>query len=103
MGQSNMAIFKKAADLGERVEIRPNVFKPKNSNINVATAMASLKANFHVLEDEDGFLCAADMEQGIFTDGKDEEELQKNINEAVECHFNVPHDKVSITIRRAPN
>jgi len=46
---------------------------------------------------------AADMEQGIFTDGRDEEELLKNINEAVECHFNVPHDKVSITIRRGLN
>jgi predicted RNase H-like HicB family nuclease len=65
--------------------------------------MASLKATFQVLQDEDGYLCAAEMEQGIFTDGKDEEELLKNINEAVECHFNVPHNKVSITIRKAPN
>jgi predicted RNase H-like HicB family nuclease len=69
----------------------------------VAAEMASLKATFQVLQDEDGYLCAADMEQGIFTDGRDEEELLKNINEAVECHFNVPHNKVSITIRKAPN
>lgn len=65
--------------------------------------MASFKAAFQVIQDEDGYLCAADMEQGIFADGNDEEELINSINEAVECHFNVPHTKVSITIKRAPN
>jgi predicted RNase H-like HicB family nuclease len=102
-GASKMALYKKAADLSERIEIRPNVNKSKNSIVNVATAMASLKATFLVLEDEDGHLSAADMEQGIFTDGRDEEELMENINRAVECHFNVPRDMVSITIRRGPN
>jgi predicted RNase H-like HicB family nuclease len=98
-----MAIYKKATEINERVEIRPNVYKSKKSNVNKAADMASLKATFQVIQDEDGYLCAADMEQGIFTDGKDDEELLKNINEAVECHFNVPHNKVSITIKRAPN
>jgi len=98
-----MAIYKKATDLNRQVEIRPNVYRSKKTNVNAATGTVSLKATFQVLQDEDGYLCAADMEQGIFTDGRDEEELLENINEAVECHFNVPHDKVSITIRRGPN
>lgn len=98
-----MAIFKKAADLNRPVEIRPNVYKPKKTNLNAASNMGSLKAIFEVIEDEDGYLCAADMDQGIFTDGKDEEELIKNINDAVECHFSVPHSEVSITIKRTPN
>lgn len=55
-------------------------------------------ANFEVIKDEDGYLCAADMKQGIFTDGKDGEELQANIREAVECYFEVPYTEVDIKV-----
>jgi predicted RNase H-like HicB family nuclease len=51
-------------------------------------------ANFIVTKDEDGILCAADMEQGIFADGKTERELMVDIKEAVECHFDVVPEEV---------
>jgi predicted RNase H-like HicB family nuclease len=56
------------------------------------------KANFEVIKDEDGFFCAADMKQGIFTDGKDMEELESNMKEAVECYFDVPYTEVDIQV-----
>jgi predicted RNase H-like HicB family nuclease len=98
-----MAIYKKAADLGEQIESKPNVYMSKKSKNNIGMDMSRYKASFEIARDEDGFLCAADMEQGIFTDGKDEEELMRNINDAVECHFNVPHSQVSISVKRLPN
>jgi predicted RNase H-like HicB family nuclease len=98
-----MAVYKKAAVLGEQVETKPNVYISKKSKNNMAMDMLHYKATFEIARDEDGFLCAADMEQGIFTDGKDEEELMRNINDAVECHFNVPHSQVSINVQRLPN
>ncbi len=74
-----------------------NIFKKLNSNI-IDGMVKKFSATFNVQVDEDGYLCAADMDQGIFTDGKDREELLRNINEAVECHFDVPHDQVNIRI-----
>ena len=47
------------------------------------------RANFIVTKDKKGTLCAADMEQGIFTDGTTKEELLKNIREAVEVAFDI--------------
>ncbi|MGA9139431.1 MAG: hypothetical protein WBZ29_04350 [Methanocella sp.] len=71
-------------------------FKPAQTDRPV---MKKYHANFIVKVDEDGILCAADMEQGIFTDGMTKEELMKNIHEAVECHFDVPsYDEVDIRI-----
>ncbi|MCD1293867.1 hypothetical protein CUJ83_02495 [Methanocella sp. CWC-04] len=55
-------------------------------------------ATFKVEVDKDGYFCAADLEQGILTDGKDRDELLKNIDEAVECHFDVPSMEVDIRI-----
>jgi len=98
-----MAIYKRAAGSGEELETKPKIYKSNKSYVNMATDMASLKATFEIIKDEDGYLCAADMEQGIFTDGRDEEELIKNINDAVECHFNVPHTNVSIILKKMPN
>lgn len=55
--------------------------------------MKKYRANFVVERDEDGILCAADLEQGIFADGRTIEELKADILEAVECHFNIhPED-----------
>jgi len=51
--------------------------------------MKKFKANFIVEKDEDGILCATDLEQGIFADGKTDEELMADIREAIECHFNI--------------
>lgn len=47
------------------------------------------RANFIVTKDKKGILCAADMEQGIFTDGKTKEEFIENIHEAVEVAFDI--------------
>jgi predicted RNase H-like HicB family nuclease len=98
-----MVIYRKAASPGEKVETKPKIYKSNKSYVNMATDMASLRATFEIVRDEDGYLCAADMEQGIFTDGRDEEDLMKNINDAVECHFGVPHGQVSITFKKMPN
>jgi len=59
--------------------------------------MGSPSVTFKVYKDE-GFLCASGIEHGIFTDGKDREELIRNIHEAVECHFDIPFDRVDIKI-----
>ncbi len=56
------------------------------------------RANFEVIKDEEGYLCAADKKQMIFTDGKNKEELEENIRDAVECYFEVPHTEVDIKI-----
>lgn len=56
------------------------------------------KADFEVIKDEDGYLCAADKKQMIFTDGKNEGELEENIRDAVECYFEVPYTEVDIKI-----
>ena len=52
--------------------------------------MKKYHANFEVKTGRDGGLYAADMDQGIFTDGLTKEDLLNNIHEAVECHFDVP-------------
>lgn len=57
------------------------------------------RADFEVIKDKDGFLCAADKKQMIFTDGKNKEELEENIKDAVECYFEVPHTEVDINIK----
>jgi|WetSurMetagenome_2_1015567.scaffolds.fasta_scaffold148184_3 predicted RNase H-like HicB family nuclease len=74
-----------------------NIFKKSNSNI-IDSMAKKFSATFKIDVDKDGYFCAADMDQGIFTDGKDREELLRNIDEAVECHFDVPHDQVNIRI-----
>lgn len=56
--------------------------------------MKEYHANFVVKKDEDGVFCAADLDQGIFADGKTEKELWEDIREAVECHFNISHEDV---------
>jgi len=66
-------------------------FKPAQTHRPV---MKKYRANFIVEVDEDGILCAADLEQGIFADGKTKEELLEDIREAVECHFDVFPEKV---------
>lgn len=65
---------------------------------SIILMMGSYSVIFKVHKDEDGFLCASGIEHAIFTDGKDREELMKNIREAVECHFDVPSDQVDIKI-----
>jgi predicted RNase H-like HicB family nuclease len=56
------------------------------------------RADFEVIKDEEGYLCAADKKQMIFTDGKSKKELEENIRDAVECYFEVPHTEVDIQI-----
>jgi len=56
--------------------------------------MKKFRANFIVKKDEDGILCAADLGQGIFADGKTKDKLMADIREAVECHFDVFPEKV---------
>lgn len=51
--------------------------------------MKNYHARFEVIVGKDGGLYASDMKQGIFTDGMNREELVKNIQEAIECHFDV--------------
>lgn len=76
----------------------PNIFKkPKVHFIN--DMAKQFTATFEVHKDKNGYLCASDMQQGIFTDGKDKEDLIKNIREAVECHFDVPYQNVDIKIK----
>ncbi len=71
-------------------------FKPTKAD---GLIMKKHHARFVVKKGKDGGLYAADMEQGIFTDGMTKEELIKNIHEAVECHFDVPsYDEVDIRI-----
>jgi predicted RNase H-like HicB family nuclease len=61
--------------------------------------MKKYRANFTVTKDRNGVLCAADMNQGIFTDGKNKEDLINNIREAVEVHFDVDsYSEVDINI-----
>ena len=55
--------------------------------------MKKYHANFVVKTGKDGGLYAADLDQGIFTDGMTRDELIQNIHEAVECHFDVPSFK----------
>lgn len=66
-------------------------FKPAQTDGHI---MKKYRANFIVKVDEDGILCAADLEQGIFADGKTKEELMEDIREAVECHFDVSPENV---------
>jgi predicted RNase H-like HicB family nuclease len=66
-------------------------FKPAQTDRPV---MKKYQANFIVKVDEDGIFCAADLEQGIFADGKTKEELMEDIREAVECHFDVSPENV---------
>ena len=56
------------------------------------------KADFEVIKDENGYLCAADKKQMIFTDGKNIRDLEENINDAVECYFEVPYTEVDVKI-----
>ena len=78
---------------------REAIYKPIQIDEN---NMEKHYANFVVTKDEDGIFCAADLEQGIFADGKTKKELMDDIKEAVECHFDVsPEDvdkKVEIRI-----
>ncbi len=57
------------------------------------------RADFEVIKDEDGYLCAADKKQMIITDGKNKEELEDNIRDAVECYFEVPYSEIDIMIK----
>jgi predicted RNase H-like HicB family nuclease len=66
-------------------------FKPAEAD---RPAMKKHPANFIVEVDEGGILCAADLEQGIFADGKTKEELLEDIREAVESHFDVSPENV---------
>lgn len=70
---------------------REAIYKPVQTDCNI---MNKHHANFIVTKDEDGILCAADMEQGIFADGKTERELMEDIREAVECHFDLSPEEV---------
>ena len=56
---------------------------------DIKASTRKYKANFIVRKDEDGIFCAADLEQGIFADGKTEKELWEDILEAVECYFDI--------------
>ncbi|WP_174590557.1 hypothetical protein [Methanocella conradii] len=63
---------------------------------DIKASTREYKANFIVRKDEDGISCAADLEQGIFADGKTEKELWEDILEAVECYFDIsPGDAAS--------
>jgi predicted RNase H-like HicB family nuclease len=70
-------------------------FKPAQTD---GPVMKKFQANFIVRKDEDGILCAADLDQGIFADGKTKDELMADIREAVECHFDVSPEKVDSEI-----
>jgi len=65
-----------------------------NKGSECFSIMKKFKANFIIEKDEDGVLCAVDLEQGIFADGKTYEELMADIREAVECHFNIAPEYV---------
>jgi len=87
----DMTSDKSSADVYNHPIYRETDFKPAQTNEPV---MKKYRANFIVKKDEDGVLCAADLEQGIFADGKTKEELMEDIREAVECHFDVSPDSV---------
>jgi predicted RNase H-like HicB family nuclease len=93
--QSIIKSDKSAADVYDHPIYRETNFKPAQINEPV---MKKYRANFVVKKDEDGILCAADLEQGIFADGKTKEELMKDIREAVECHFEVSPEKVDVEV-----
>jgi len=82
---------KLAANTGDFPLNREAIYKPIQINDNI---MKQYHANFVVTKDEDGIFCAADLDQGIFADGKTEKELWDDIREAVECHFDVTPEDV---------
>jgi hypothetical protein len=86
-----MVINKLTANTGVFSQYQEAIYKPAQINHNI---MKEYHANFVVVKDEDGVLCAADMDQGIFADGKNEKELWDDIREAVECHFDVSPEEV---------
>jgi predicted RNase H-like HicB family nuclease len=76
---------------------RETYFKPGGSD---GSTMKKYHASFVVKKGRDGGLYAADIDQGIFTDGMTREELINNIHEAVECHFDIPsYEDVDIRIK----
>jgi hypothetical protein len=77
---------------------RESVFIRPDTN-NITCMSKTYKANFEVIVDEDGVYCAADKEQMIFTDGRNKQELENHIRDAVECYFEVPYTLVDISIR----
>lgn len=60
--------------------------------------MKRFHANFEVIRDEEGNLCAADKRQMIFTDGRNEKELIENIRDALECYFEVSVDEIDYNL-----
>ncbi len=94
---SGMTRNKSAADVHDHPVYRETDFKSLQSDGHV---MKKYHARFVVKKGRDGGLYAADMDQGIFTDGMTQEELVNNIHEAVECHFDVPsYEDVDIRIK----
>lgn len=90
-----MTSDKSAADVYDHPVYREAGFKHVPAN---RPLMKRYRASFVVRKDEDGILCAADLDQGIFADGKTKEELMEDIREAVECHFDVPPEKVDAEV-----
>jgi hypothetical protein len=82
-----MVIYKKAPELS--VEKRTKQ----------ATKGEVKKVTIRVALDEQGNLRAAEMGHGATTDGE-EDELMRNIIEAIESHLNLPPGKLSISGKR---
>jgi hypothetical protein len=55
-----------------------------------------IEVKFKIYRDE-GYLIASGINYDIFTQGKNWNELMKNILDAVECHFDEPRDQIKIT------
>jgi hypothetical protein len=92
-----MVSDKMAADACGLPLFRETDFKPAEGDVSI---MKKYHASFVVKKGKDGGLYAADMGQGIFTDGMTRDELINNIHEAVECHFDVPsYEDVDIRIK----
>lgn len=94
--EPGMVSDKIAADAYGLPLYRETDFKPTQTE---GPIMKKYHASFVVKKGKDGGLYAADMKQGIFTDGMTGDELINNIHEAVECHFDVPsYEDVDIRI-----
>jgi|WetSurMetagenome_2_1015567.scaffolds.fasta_scaffold478941_2 hypothetical protein len=55
-----------------------------------------IEVKFKISKDE-GWLIASGINYDIFTQGKNWDELMKNIVDAIKCHFDEPHDQIMVT------
>ncbi len=55
-----------------------------------------IEVKFKISRDE-GCLIASGINYDIFTQGKNWDELMKNIMDAIKCHFDEPQDQITVT------